>query len=403
MEYKIVMPVLSDTMDKGKLIKWHVKENDRVKKGDVIAEVESDKAIMEVQTFKDGVVKKLLAKEGDEIEVKKPIAIIETDTKEAENKKEQEEKPKERVQKNNLKETKEEISIFEDILPANKPKIAKTKAAASPAAKKEALKINLDIESLQKEGKIPTPAHLKDIKETELKKYFTPKALKLIKEYQIDINSFKLNKKYKEEDIKNFIKENNIPKISPLSSNQKAVIQNLKNSLQKPIFHIYETIEIGFDIKFKFTAYFLKILAKVMQNHPKTRAVLKQNSLQIYPSSNISVALAKDNELYMAVIKKAEDKSLNQIEEWLKEIKTKKLSKEDMEGSTFGVSNLGMFKIEAFDAIINKDDSAIAAIGEIKENRFKTIFTFDHRILNGKDAALFVKELKEAFLEGRYV
>ncbi len=402
MEYKIVMPVLSDTMDKGKLIKWHVKENDRVKKGDVIAEVESDKAIMEVQTFKDGIVKKLLAKEGEEIEVKKPIAIIETDIKEAESKNSKT-KLKKMPKKNNLKESKKEVSIFEDILPANEPKITKIKGAASPAAKKEALKINLDIESLQKEGKLPTPAHLKDINEEKLKKYFTPKALKLIKDYQIDINSFKFDKKYKEEDIKNFIKENNIPKISPLSSNQKAVIQNLQNSLQKPTFHIYETIEIGFDVKLKFTAYFIKILGEVMQNHPKTRAVLEQNSLKIYPSSNISVALAKDDELYMVVIKRVENKSLIEIEEWLKEIKTKKLSKEDMEGSTFGVSNLGMFKIEAFDAIINKNDSAIVAIGEIKNNIFKAVFTFDHRILNGKDAALFVKELKEAFLEGKYV
>jgi len=93
MEYKIVMPVLSDTMDKGKLVKWHVSEGDFVKEGDVVAEVESDKAVMKIQTFKSGIVKKLLVKEGDEVPVKAPIAIIETDIKEIP-------KPKEEIKQN---------------------------------------------------------------------------------------------------------------------------------------------------------------------------------------------------------------------------------------------------------------------------------------------------------------
>ena len=81
MEYKVVMPVLSDTMDKGKLTKWYVKEGQFVKEWDKIAEVESDKATMDIQTFKSGVVKKLLVKEGDEVPVKSVIAIIDTKKK----------------------------------------------------------------------------------------------------------------------------------------------------------------------------------------------------------------------------------------------------------------------------------------------------------------------------------
>ena len=92
MEYKVIMPVLSDTMDKGKLVKWNVKEGQYVKEGDKIAEVESDKATMDVQTFKSGVVKKLLASVGDEVPVKSVIAIIDTEAKQIEKKSENEEK-----------------------------------------------------------------------------------------------------------------------------------------------------------------------------------------------------------------------------------------------------------------------------------------------------------------------
>ena len=85
MDYEIKMPVLSDTMESGKLIKWHVKEGQSVKKGDVIADVESDKAIMEIQTFKSGVVKKLFSKEGENIDIGKTIAVIETETENIKN------------------------------------------------------------------------------------------------------------------------------------------------------------------------------------------------------------------------------------------------------------------------------------------------------------------------------
>ncbi len=120
MDYEIKMPILSDTMDKGKLIKWHVKEGENVKKGDVIAEVESDKAIMEIQSFKSGVVKKLLAKEGDEIPVKETIAIIETE--EGAKKEEKiEKKVEHKKEGKKVEEKKEEIpSILKEIIETKK-------------------------------------------------------------------------------------------------------------------------------------------------------------------------------------------------------------------------------------------------------------------------------------------
>jgi pyruvate dehydrogenase E2 component (dihydrolipoamide acetyltransferase) len=96
----------------------------------------------------------------------------------------------------------------------------------------------------------------------------------------------------------------------------------------------------------------------------------------------------------MCVIKNAESKTLQEINEWLKTIKTKQLTIDDITGSTFGISNLGMFNIESFTALINDKDSGIAAFGKL-QNKIKVSFTFDHRIFNGVEAAKFVNDFKE--------
>ncbi len=411
MEYKITMPVLSDTMEKGKLIKWHVSEGQRVKKGDVIAEVESDKAIMEVQTFKDGIVKKLLVKEGEEVPVKSPIAIIDTSAKE-------EAQPKEIAVQESAVTAQKSVAPTQSLPPelaailpsqTQQPsqqrsekgeKVSIAKGVASPAARVEAKRVGIDIEKLQKERKLPKPAHLKDIQEEILKRYFTPKALKLLHTYALDPALFSLDHKVKEQEVLEYIKANNIPKIVPLSPNRLAIKSNVEASAKKPIYHIYETFTIDSPKDVKMTSYILKVIGDTMQNHPLTRAVLDGESYKIYPASNISVAVAKDDELYMVVCKNIESKTLQEIDAWVRGVKAKKYTPDDLSGSTFGLSNLGMFGIRAFDAMINKSDSGIAAFGKVQEGRVEVVFTFDHRILNGVDAAKFVDDLKNNFAKG---
>ena len=408
MEYKIVMPILSDTMDKGKIVKWYVKEGQYVKEGDKIAEVESDKATMDIQTFHSGVVKKLLAKEGDEVPVKSVIAIIEeTGSAEAEGKKEsskseipssEEKKESSKSEVGNSGE-KEQIKTQK---PSTNPPIHPStlpKGSASPAAKELAKEYNIDIEKLQKENRLPIPAHEEDIKEYILKKYFTPAALKLLKEYEIDENEFDLKHKITKEEVLNYIKENNIPKITPLSSNQKAVIKTVENALTKPTYFMFDEIEITKKEGIKLTAILIKALALAMQKNPLTRSILKEDKLLTYPASNISVAVSREDGLYMCVIKNAENKTLEEINDWLKTIKTKRLTIEDLSGSTFGISNLGMFNVKRFTALINDKDAGIAAFGTLIENKIKVTFTIDHRILNGVDAAKFVNDFKNSLKE----
>ena len=399
MEYKIVMPILSDTMDKGKLIKWYVKEGQYVKEGDKIAEVESDKATMDIQTFKSGVVKKLLVKEGEEVPVKSVIAIIDTNAKEVSKESSEfqvpssEEKEK-KSQNQNSKLTTQNSSTHLPIHPSTLPK-----GSASPAAKKLASEYNIDIEKLQKKGSLPTPAHEEDIKEFVLKRYFTPAALKLLKEYEIDENEFELNHKITKEEVLNYIKQNNIPKITPLSNNQKAVIKTVVNAWSKPTYLMFDEIEVTKPQGIKLTTVLIKALALAMQKNPLTRSILKDDKLLTYPASNISVAVAREDGLYMCVIKNAESKTLEEINEWLKTIKTKRLTIEDLSGSTFGISNLGMFNVKRFSALINDKDAGIAAFGSLIDGKIKVTFTIDHRILNGVDTAKFVNDFKDALKE----
>jgi pyruvate dehydrogenase E2 component (dihydrolipoamide acetyltransferase) len=396
MEYKVTMPILSDTMDKGKLVKWHVKEGDAVKEGQVIAEVESDKATMDIQSFVNGVVKKLLVKEGEEVPVKTPIAIIETDVKNTSTKEKEEKTEKQPPQKTEKKSEEKELDLDELINSIINQPAQKISGNASPAAKKIAKEAGIDIEELQKNGELPKPAHEKDVKELLLKRYFTPKALKTLKDYGLNPDVFKHDHKISYEEVIQYIIKNNIPKITKLNPNQLAVIKTVENSNKKPTFLLFDKITIKRKPGIKITAQLIKALANAMQKNPLTRSVLKEDKLLTYPSSNISVAVSRDDGLFMCVIKDAQNKSLEEITEWLKEIKTKKLNIEDLSGSTFGISNLGMFGVQRFTALINQNDCAIAAFGAMDENgEIKVTFTIDHRILNGVDAAKFAKDFKE--------
>ncbi len=409
MEYKVVMPVLSDTMDKGKLVKWYVSEGQYVNEGDKIAEVESDKATMDIQTFKSGIVKKLLVKESDEVPVKSVIAIIDTEAKKIKSEKES---SKEQISDSNERNKKESAEIKTQNSTLNtqspsthpifhpsthKPLIPSTlpKGSASPAAKKLAGEYNIDIEKLQKNGSLPIPAHEEDINEFILKRYFTPAALKLLKEYKIDENEFKLDHKITKIEVLEYIKENNIPKITPLTPNQKAVIKTVENAITKPTYFIFDEIEVTKKEGIKLTALLIKALANAMQESPLTRSIIKDDIILTYPASNISIAVSRDEGLYMCVIKNAEEKNLEEINEWLKTIKTKRLSIEDLSGSTFGISNLGMFNIERFNALINDKDAGIAAFGSLTQGKIKVTFTLDHRILNGVEGAKFINNFKK--------
>jgi len=413
MAYEIVMPQLSDSMEEGKLISWNVKEGKHVKSSDIIAEIESDKAIMELQSFRDGVVKHLYVKAGESVPVGTVIAEIETDTKESDylkherNRTDKQEKKEEITIKEPVTVLKPEKTLKEESVESLKktekraiPFIQK-KGTASPKARAIAARYGFDIAHLQHEKRLPSPVHEAEIKAYALKHYFTAKARKLLEMYQLDSRIFIHTKKYDSSYILSYIKEHDIPLPRPIEPFHQAVIEAVTRSAEKPVYHMYDTIDATLFKKYPkytMTVWLIKLIAEAMMQHETFRSTLGDRGIQIWPNASISFALSHANYLYMPVIKHANRLSLSQIEEQLKIYENKavnqSLSRLDMQGSNFGISNLGMFGIARFDAMINQNDSGIAAIGSAKENSMTVTLTLDHRLINGYQGAEFMRTLK---------
>jgi pyruvate dehydrogenase E2 component (dihydrolipoamide acetyltransferase) len=400
--YEIVMPQLSDSMDEGKLISWKVSVGQKVNVGDVIAEVESDKAIMEVQSFKAGTLQEVSVKEGDVVAVGTVMAKINIGTKEVPGEKKSEikseikpaqqvEKPKKVQEK--IEEKKQEVKV--------QHKSKELLSGISPKARAKAASYGVEIsEVVHKNAK--QSLHADDVDAYIKEHYFTPKAQKLMQAYQLDTVLFTLDHKVDSDEVQQHINANEIPLPLPLTSMQKAIISNVTASANKPIFHIYETIDATLFEEHKehsITVWLVKIFSKVMIQHEAFRSRLLDNAISVFANASVSLAVANDKNLYMPVVKDANKLDAKQIAEVLSSFKTKlqasSFSANDMQGSSFGISNLGMLGVERFDAMINKEDTAIAAIGAIKEGKISVTLTADHRVINGYEAALFMADVKK--------
>ncbi len=395
--YEIVMPQLSDSMDEGKLIAWKVGVGQSIKSGDVIAEVESDKAIMEVQSFKEGIVKELLVKEGEEVKVGTVIARVETKTNTKEH------VQQERVQDENVLdnifhvdtqvETQKKKPLNKEHLKLPSGKMISPKARAKAAA------YGLDIADMKKDVDI---LHADDVENYLHERYFTPKALALLRSYHLESSIFTLDHKIDEVEVQEYIVKHQTPLPKALSAMQKAIISNVKASAQKPTFHIYESADASLLQKHKersITVWIIKIIAKVMMQHEAFRSRLLEESVVVFPNASLSIAVADEKDLYMPVIADANTLSQEALKTQLEKFKTKlqnrSFTQEDMQGSTFELSNLGMLGVERFDAMINKDDAAIMAVGAVNNGKISLTLTADHRLINGYEAALFMRDVKK--------
>ncbi|SFV74757.1 Dihydrolipoamide acetyltransferase component of pyruvate dehydrogenase complex [hydrothermal vent metagenome] len=404
MVYEVVMPQLSDSMEEGKLVSWKVSVAQRVKSGDVIAEVESDKAIMEVQTFQDGIIKELLVQEGNEVKVGSVIARIETNKDASQDIK----PPKTPQETKQPTPQKKEIPTKKEA--PKKPQkehhnIHTTQKGISPKAKKQLASLEIDVQDIQ--AKIPKQVlHTKDVEGYLKERYFTPKAQKLLEKYQLEYLVFSLDHKIDSYEVQEYINANKIMLQKPLSSMQKAIIANVTNAAQKPIFHIYETIDATYfqaHQEHSITAWLVKIFAKVMMCYEGFRSQLVNDMLVIAPNASLSIAVADEKNLYMPVIQDANQKTISQITQELvlfkEKLKTKSFTAKDMQGATFGISNLGMLGIARFDAMINANESGIVAVGGMSDGKIELTLTIDHRLINGYEAALFIQNIKKEVCE----
>ncbi|MFN7065321.1 MAG: dihydrolipoamide acetyltransferase family protein [Aquificaceae bacterium] len=406
MDYEVLMPQFSDTMVKGKVARWLKEEGDLVEKGETIAEIEAEKALMELQSFKRGRLKKILVKEGEEVPVGKPIALLELGEVIPEV------KPKEPEIKEERPPAVEEKP--QEVRPSEEKRVELSPGFASPYARLLAKEKDIDLYQLQREERIPSPAHAKDLEEFLKERYFTPKALELLKEYFIEVDELLKefpDRKIDEDLLLAYVERKSIPRKLPISSVQKSLISNLSKSFPIPHYHIYEVFDLSmipWDKEITLTHWLIKMVGDTMQFFERLRAVYKEDYYLIYPSSNLAIAMAVEDELYAPVIKEANKKSLGDIAKEVRDLRKRaeegRLSLEDLSGATFTISNLGMFGIRAFDAVIPYRQVCIMAVGmQDTEGKAHITFTFDHRVVNGFHAALFVKHLKDKALDRNYI
>ncbi|MCS7004486.1 MAG: pyruvate dehydrogenase complex dihydrolipoamide acetyltransferase [Cytophagales bacterium] len=404
----IRMPKMSDTMKEGVIAKWLVKVGDKIKPGDIIAEVETDKATMELENYESGTLLYIGVEEGKPIPVDGIIAIVGEPGTDYTPLLQQSPTSSSKASTTNGKETTTSpVPAAPSIQNTSVDAQQKTKGRifASPLAKKIASERGLDI------SQIPGTGENGRIIKRDVENY-QPAA---------KVSSIPTVQQFVEIGKESFTEE-------PVSQMRKTIARRLSESLfTSP--HFYVTMEINMDkaiqartvinesspVKISFNDMIIKATAIALKKHPKVNSSWLGDKIRYNQHIHIGVAVAVEEGLLVPVVRFADQKSLSQISAEVKELgakaKSKKLQPSDWEGNTFTISNLGMFGVEEFTAIINPPDACILAVGSIKEtpivrngqivigNVMKVTLSSDHRIVDGAIAAAFLKTLKELLEE----
>jgi pyruvate dehydrogenase E2 component (dihydrolipoamide acetyltransferase) len=395
----IRMPKMSDTMTEGVIVAWHKKVGDAVKSGDILAEVETDKATMELENYVKGTLLHIGIEKGQSVPVDAVIAIVGAPG--------------------------EDISALLHAAPAATS--AKTDAPAeTPAA-------------VQTPAPVTTAAPL-PASDSRLKA--SPLAKKLAEEKGIDLLAVQgsgENGRVVKRDVENFTPAANASRPSvalpavvgqesfddiPLSQMRKTIARRLSES-KNTAPHFYLTMSIQMDkvmearkamnefspVKISVNDIIIKAVALALRRNPKANSSWLGDKIRMNHHIHIGVAVAIDEGLIVPVVKFADNKSISHISAEVKELadkaKGKKLQPQEFEGNTFTISNLGMFGIDEFTAIINPPDSCILAVGAAKEtvvvengqfkaaHVMKVTLSCDHRSVDGAVGSAFLQTLKE--------
>ena len=424
----ILMPRLSDTMTEGVIAAWHKNVGDPVKKGDLLAEVETDKATMDLESYKDGTVLYIGTEKGGKLQVNDLMAIIGN----------QGENIDDLVKQHKggnapAAAPKEEAAPKENKEPGGEATADKEVKAPSSAA---------PTQTGQPEGVSSKGEQTTSATEEGGRIKASPLAKKVANEKGIDIAQVPGsgdNGRIVKADIDNYkpsagsASKATAPQgqVSfediPVSQMRKTIAKRLSESkFTAPEFYLTMSIDMdaavaarsrineAAKVKISFNDIVLKAVAIALKQHPKVNSSWMGDKIRVNHHVNIGVAVAVDEGLLVPVVRFADTKSLSQISAEVKEsaqkAKDKKLQPADWEGSTFTISNLGMFGIDEFTAIINPPDACILAVSAIQQlpvvkdgqvvpgNIMKVTLTCDHRVVDGATGAAFLQTLK-ALLE----
>ena len=417
----ILMPALSPTMTEGTLAKWCKSEGDTVEAGDVIAEIETDKATMEVEAVDEGKLGKILVSEGSEnVLVNTPIAILleegesESDIKESEfsPEKEQEKNHEDKIENKNQLNEEEEKEV-----PQTHIKNDEKRLFITPLAKRIASQEGIDASKIEGSG-----PHGRIVKSD------VEKAM-VSKDSFVDSIPANISKES--------VKENK-PKSSEIITTEQAYEDVAVNGMRKIIAkrlteskqevpHFYLSVECRLDAllslrktinetldgkKISVNDFVLKASALSLKDVPEANASWLGDKIRMYKSSDISVAVAIDGGLITPVVKNAESKTISTISDEVKDLALRaregKLMPEEYQGGSFSVSNLGMFGIKSFQAIINPPQGCILSVGAGEKRAvvgsdgeitaatvMDTTLSVDHRVVDGAVGAKFLKSFKD--------
>ena len=427
----INMPRLSDTMEEGTLAKWFKKVGDSVKEGEILAEIETDKATMEFESFHDGVLLHIGIDEGSTAPVDSIIAVIGSKGEDISsiikgvNAVEEEPKPVVEEEPKPVVEEEPKPVVEEEPKPV-------VEEEPKPVVEEESKPV------VEEESK-------PDIKQASLSNESTdrilisPLARKLATEKGIDIKLVKGsgdNGRIIKRDIDSYKPTNYSQFIQPRPSITESSNESQNSTMRKAIAkrlsdskfsapHYYLNIECEMDnmisfrkqfvntqnIKISFNDIIAKAVSLSLARHPKVNSRWYDEKIVFYDHVHLGVAVAVEDGLIVPVVKYANSKDLPEINSEIKDFaeraKNKKLTPAEIEGSTFTISNLGMFGIESFTSIINQPNSAILSVGAIMEkpivkkgdivvgNTMKLTLACDHRTVDGATGSLFLKTLKE--------
>ena len=417
----IRMPKMSDTMEEGVIAGWLKKVGDEVKSGDILAEVETDKATMELESYDDGFLLHVGVKDGESVPVDGVIAII-------------------GEKGENIDDILKEVSNEQNNNEAVDPKDVKEEIVDEDEPAEENLEVKEEEEVKNTEDKIED-INIDFSNESDRIKA-SPLAKKLASEKGVDISMVKGSGdggRIIKEDIENFkhsenipIKEVKLPEIYSKESYEEIPVSQMRKIISKRLAeskfsapHFYLTMEIDMDncikgrnkinetsdVKISFNDIIIKAAAVSLRKHPMVNASFLTDKIRVNNHIHIGVAVAVDEGLLVPVIRFADNKSLSHISTEVRNLagkaKNKELQPSDWEGNTFTISNLGMFGIDEFTAIINPNDACILAVGGIKNtpvvkngeivpgNVMKVTLSCDHRIVDGAIGSAFLKTLKE--------
>ncbi len=430
---RVFLPQLGQTMEEGTIEKWHKQEGERVEKGDVLFELTTDKATLEVEAVADGVLKMVLVPEGETAPVNTLVGVIGGEEEEL---------------------TEEFLAEADEAAPSapatdvaapkeeTEPTVAPVEHAATPAqqlasprARKVAEELKVPVAVLQgsgPEGRVierDVLAYAEKLDEVSV----TPAAHELACQEGVDLVAVAAaipGRRATVEDVEEAVRSG--AGTRPAGEGQRIPFTAMRNTIahrmttsKQQVPHFYLTGEIlmrdaqkhaktvaeSSGQRVTVTAMLIKAVALGLQRHPRINARFDGDAAVLNSRCNVGVAVAVDDGLFVPVVKHADSKSLPQIAVELRDLaetaRAGKLIPEQYEGGSITVSNLGMFGVDAFIPIINPPEACIIGVGRIKEDaivadggiRIESVMQIsisaDHRVVNGLEAAEFFRTIKE--------